>query len=92
MIVIFKHYKHREMRIISFDVGMKNLAYCLFDIPDSLVANAAASNLIHHIRIERWDVIDLRFEPVSPEDKALTTEVIAAPPKRTCMNDTKLAK
>lgn len=92
MIVIFKHYKHREMRIISFDVGMKNLAYCLFDIPDSLVAAAAASNLIHHIRIERWDVIDLRFEPVDPEDKALPTEVIAAPPKRTCMNDTKLAK
>ena len=99
MIVIFKHYKHREMRIISFDVGMKNLAYCLFDIPDSLVAAAtasvaaaAASNLIHHIRIERWDVIDLRFEPVSPEDKALITEVIAAPPKRTCMNDAKLAK
>jgi hypothetical protein len=80
------------MRIISFDVGMKNLAYCLFDIPDSLVENAAASNLIHHIRIERWDVIDLRFEPVSPEDKALNTEVITAPPKRTCMNDTKLAK
>ena len=99
MIVIFKHYKHREMRIISFDVGMKNLAYCLFDIPDSLVAAAtasvaaaAASNLIHHIRIERWDVIDLRFEPVSPEDKALITEVIVAPPKRTCMNDAKLAK
>jgi hypothetical protein len=92
MIVIFKYYKHREMRIISFDVGMKNLAYCLFDIPDSLVAAAAASNLIHHIRIERWDVIDLRFEPVDPEDKALPTEVIAAPPKRTCMNDTKLAK
>ena len=99
MIVIFKHYKHREMRIISFDVGMKNLAYCLFDIPDSLVAAAtasvaaaSASNLIHHIHIERWDVIDLRFEPVSPEDKALITEVIAAPPKRTCMNDTKLAK
>ena len=92
MIVIFKHYKHRDMRIISFDVGMKNLAYCLFDIPDSLVENAAASNLIHHIRIERWDVIDLRFEPVSPEDKALNTEVITAPPKRTCMNDTKLAK
>ena len=101
MIVIFKHYKHREMRIISFDVGMKNLAYCLFDIPDSLVAAAtasvaaaAASNLIHHIRIERWDVIDLRFEPVSPENKGHVTGAgaIITPPKRTCMNDTKLAK
>jgi len=85
------------MRIISFDVGMKNLAYCLFHIPDSLAASFGESspppvtNLIHQIKIERWDVIDLRFEPVSPESMALTTEVITAP-KRTCMNDSKLAK
>ena len=84
------------MRIISFDVGMKNLAYCLFHIPDSLAASFGGSippvtNLIHQIKIERWDVIDLRFEPVSPESAALTTEVITAP-KRTCMNDSKLAK
>jgi len=84
------------MRIISFDVGMKNLAYCLFHIPDSLAASFVGitppvTNLIHHIKIERWDVIDLRFEPVSPESAALTTEVITAP-KRTCMNDSKLAK
>ena len=87
------------MRIISFDVGMKNLAYCLFHIPDSLVASTAASssaasatNIIHQIKIERWDVIDLRFEPVSPENQALTAEVAAEIPKRTCNNDSKLAK
>ena len=87
------------MRIISFDVGMKNLAYCLFHIPDSLVASTAASssaasatNIIHKIKIERWDVIDLRFEPVSPENQALTAEVAAEIPKRTCNNDSKLAK
>jgi hypothetical protein len=84
------------MRIISFDVGMKNLAYCLFHIPDSLAASFGGTtppvtNLIHQIKIERWDVIDLRFEPVAPESAALTTEVITAP-KRTCMNDGKLAK
>jgi hypothetical protein len=78
------------MRIISFDVGMKNLAYCLFDVPDSLGVGTPA-NLIHKINIERWDVIDLRFEPASPETTALSTEVISAP-KRTCMNDSKLAK
>jgi len=94
--VISKHYKSREMRIISFDVGMKNLAYCLFHIPDSLAASFSGStppvtNLIHHIKIERWDVIDLRFEPASAESMALSTEVISAP-KRTCMNDSKLAK
>ena len=85
------------MRIISFDVGMKNLAYCLFNIPDSLAASFCGTspppvtNLIHQIKIERWDVIDLRFEPSSPESTGLSTEVISAP-KRTCINDSKLAK
>ena len=84
------------MRIISFDVGMKNLAYCLFHIPDSLVAStsaASATNLIHHINIERWDVIDLRFEPIThSESSTSTTDIVAAVPKRTCNNDGKLAK
>lgn len=97
IIVIPKDYKSREMRIISFDVGMKNLAYCLFNIPDSLASSFSGAspppvtNLIHQIKIERWDVIDLRFEPSSPESMALSTEIISAP-KRTCINDSKLAK
>ena len=86
------------MRIISFDVGMKNLAYCLFHIPDSLIDSTTtttlseATNLIHHIKIERWDVIDLRFEPITTENTLSTPDVVAAPPKRTCINDSKLAK
>lgn len=84
------------MRIISFDVGMKNLAYCLFTIPNSLditSQEATAANIIHHIKIERWDVIDLRFEPLNPETTGATAaEVATITPKRTCMNDTKLAK
>jgi len=97
IIVIPKDYKSREMRIISFDVGMKNLAYCLFNIPDSLASSFSGAspppvtNLIHQIKIERWDVIDLRFEPSLPESMALSTEIINAP-KRTCVNDSKLAK
>jgi hypothetical protein len=84
------------MRIISFDVGMKNLAYCLFVIPDSLgemlgkgtSATAAAADIIHHIKIERWDVIDLRYDP-----GLASTEVVNTPlPKQFCMNDQKLAK
>lgn len=79
------------MRIISFDVGMKNLAYCLFKIPDvGAITGSTPSELIHQIKIERWDVIDLRFEPNHSDT------VIAAsappPPKRTCINDGKLAK
>ena len=84
------------MRIISFDVGMKNLAYCLFVIPDSLgemlgkgtSAAAAAADIIHHIKIERWDVIDLRYDP----GLASTEVVNTPPPKQFCMNDQKLAK
>jgi hypothetical protein len=79
------------MRIISFDVGMKNLAYCVFSIPDTLAfTGATPSQLIHQIQIERWDVIDLRFPPnlsgIAVENTA------AAPPKRTCSNDGKLAR
>ena len=75
------------MRIISFDVGMKNLAYCLFTIPDEVAfTGATPSTLVKHIKIERWDVIDLRFEPnTAPQEAELA-------PKRTCCNDTKLAK
>ena len=82
------------MRIISFDVGMKNLAYCLFVIPDSLGemlgkgTTATATDIIHHIKIERWDVIDLRYDPgLDP-----ATLVSTPPPKQFCMNDTKQAK
>ena len=78
------------MRIISFDVGMKNLAYCLFQIPD--VLSTSTSELIHHIKIERWDVIDLRFEPNLSNTKTNTESQEACAPKRTCINDNKLAK
>ena len=35
------------MKVLSIDVGRKNLAYCLFNIKDNLEYN-----------IELWDVID----------------------------------
>ena len=41
------------MKILSIDVGMKNLAYCLFNIQDNLEYN-----------IENWDVIDLCKETI----------------------------
>ena len=83
------------MRIISFDVGMKNLAYCLFQVPDAATAATATtatppSELIHQIQIERWDVIDLRFPPPLPGAQSL--EPMPPAPKRTCVNDGKLAK
>jgi hypothetical protein len=87
--------------MISFDVGMKNLAYCVLTFPDTPSMSGPGSppvnisdfnqqsldNLLQNLQIERWDVIDLRFEPtatpVSPPEPA---------PKKTCDNDTKQAK
>jgi hypothetical protein len=49
---------------------------------------ATAADIIHHIKIERWDVIDLRYDP-----GLASTEVVNTPlPKQFCMNDQKLAK
>ena len=98
------------MRIISIDVGMKNLAYCILNIPveanDAIAAATATlsahpakssagsatssfsqeslDELMKKITIERWDVIDLRFEPTAiiPEPAA----------KLLCDNDSKQAK
>tara|TARA_B100000925_G_scaffold143444_1_gene107439 strand:- start:228 stop:1049 length:822 start_codon:yes stop_codon:yes gene_type:complete len=41
------------MKILSIDVGMKNLAYCLFNIQDNL-----------EYTVENWDVIDLCKETI----------------------------
>lgn len=79
------------MRIISFDVGMKNLAYCVFSISDTVAfTGATPSELIHQIQIERWDVIDLRFPPNLSDTSLQTTP--PPPPQRTCVNDRKNAK
>jgi hypothetical protein len=90
------------MRIISFDVGMKNLAYCVLTIPASASESESASasvpnisdfnqqsldNLLQTLQIERWDVIDLRFEPTDIPDTP-----VPPPPKKICDNDTKQAK
>ena len=84
--------------MISFDVGMKNLAYCIITIPDPPVVSSpppsvtnfnqqSLDNLLQNLQIESWDVIDLRFEPtatpVTPAEPA---------PKKTCDQDTKQAK
>ena len=94
------------MRMISFDVGMKNLAYCIITIPDPPTGSSQApapapasapsvtnfnqqslDNLLQNLQIERWDVIDLRFEPTdAPPPPAEPT------PKKTCDHDTKQAK
>ena len=47
--------------VISFDVGMKNLAYCLFQIGDSNSSNSSNSsdNSLTDYKVLRWEVINL---------------------------------
>ena len=44
--------------VISFDVGMKNLAYCLFQVDDTDANNINTSKLLDY-KILRWEVINL---------------------------------
>jgi hypothetical protein len=47
--------------VISFDVGMKNLAYCLFQIGDCNSSNSSNSsdNSLTDYKVIRWEVINL---------------------------------
>ena len=49
--IIYIHYK--LMKLLSFDVGIKNLAYCLFEINDD-----------KKFTILKWGIIDLLNRPV----------------------------
>lgn len=51
------------MRVLSIDVGMKNLAYCLFEYD---LANASANSptktpesMMHQLSIVAWDTVNL---------------------------------
>ena len=45
--------------VISFDVGMKNLAYCLFQVGDNDTNDTNDTNNLKHYKILRWEVINL---------------------------------
>ena len=45
--------------VISFDVGMKNLAYCLFQVGDNDTNDTNDTNNLKHYTILRWEVINL---------------------------------
>jgi hypothetical protein len=42
------------MKILSIDIGIKNLAYCLFDKPQDS----------QHFRIKKWDVVDISEQEI----------------------------
>ena len=55
------------MKVISFDVGIKNMAYCIFDI---------SSNISQYPKIIEWNILNLlniNDEPI-PLCKQLTSK------------------
>lgn len=47
------------MILLSFDVGIKNLAYCLLSINEIKNTNTNEDNSKHFIEIVKWNIIDL---------------------------------
>ena len=45
--------------VISFDVGMKNLAYCLFQVDDNNTNDTNDTDNLKNYKILRWEVINL---------------------------------
>lgn len=61
------------MILLSFDVGIKNLAYCLLSITET--ENINEDNSKHFIEIIKWNIIDLSCDHVE-EAKTDTVEKI----------------
>jgi len=63
------------MIILSFDVGIKNLAYCLLSINEIKNTNTNEDNGKHFIEIVKWNIIDLSCDHVE-EAKTESVEKI----------------
>jgi hypothetical protein len=57
------------MILLSFDVGIKNLAYCLLSIKESEDTNENTSK--HFIEIIKWNIIDLSCDHVEETETAV---------------------
>jgi hypothetical protein len=66
------------MILLSFDVGIKNLAYCLLSINEIKNTNANEDNSKHFIEIIKWNIIDLSC------DKEAGTESLEKILKQCC--------
>ena len=66
------------MIILSFDVGIKNLAYCLLSINEIKNTNTNEDNNKHFIEIVKWNIIDLSC------DKEAETESVEKILKQCC--------
>ena len=69
------------MILLSFDVGIKNLAYCLLSISESENINEDSSK--HFIEIVKWNIIDLSCDHVE-EAKVEEEETVEKIIKQCC--------
>jgi len=57
-----------EMRLISFDIGIKNMAYCLFDIHTDTHTHTHADDSKGHVSILNWEVLNLLLDNDAPAE------------------------
>jgi len=55
------------MKVVSFDVGIKNMAYCVLSVKDREVENVTTDENIKELEIIDWNVVDL-MDPSETED------------------------
>jgi hypothetical protein len=65
-------------RIISIDVGIKNLAFCLFE----------KTTTSSYFTITKWDIVNLSQEDEIPKCQCIEKNVICNKPARYTLNDT----
>jgi hypothetical protein len=87
------------MKIISIDVGMKNLAYCVLEKESSSSSSSSQSPLpdtISRTSIIKWGVIDLRTTPQQQEQQQQQQQLQQQTPVQviypTCSHDKRRAK
>ena len=71
-------YTYMCSRIISIDVGIKNLAFCLFE------KHATSS----YFTITKWDVVNLSQEDEIPKCQCIEKNIICNKPAKYTLNDT----
>jgi hypothetical protein len=61
------------VRVLSIDVGMKNLAYCLFECDPHAGEIKTPEAIMHHVAIVAWDTVNLCEDGTSSEKPAVPT-------------------
>jgi hypothetical protein len=66
---------NKKMIILSFDVGIKNLAYCLLSISETGAEYNTNSNK-HFIEIVKWNIIDLSCDHIEEAETESVEKIL----------------